>query len=184
MPVYNLLVPSADKLGTDALPAPAAQVWKGVAMLLSQGIEALPASARWGILVAGIIGVILALLEYYVPKAGRYLPSAAGFGMAFVIPFFNSFSMFIGAVIAWIIYERARDKARMYTIPVSSGFIAGESLMGHRDRCAGHAGNNKIIALFCGNRLCMRRREHRTVKRRGLGRGRERGQRKGTRRRR
>jgi OPT family oligopeptide transporter len=130
VPVYNLLVPDASVLGTDRLPAPAAQVWKGVAELLSRGFEALPASAKLGIIIAGSLGIILALVEWYVPKARKYLPSSAGLGMAFVIPFFNSFSMLIGAIIAWIIYERSKAVGRMYTIPVSSGFIAGESLMG------------------------------------------------------
>jgi len=130
VPVYNLLVPSPDVLGSDALPAPAAQVWKGVAELLSRGFGALHPTAVTAIVIAGILGIIMALLDYYVPKVRKYMPSAAGLGMAFVIPFFNSFSMFIGAVIAWIIHSRARNLARMYTIPVSSGFIAGESLMG------------------------------------------------------
>lgn len=130
VPVYNILVPDASALGTEKLPAPAAQVWKGVAELLSKGFEALPQSARIAIIIAAILGVTLALLEYYVPKSRKYLPSAAGFGMAFVIPFFNSFSMFVGAVIAWLIYSSSKATSRKYTIPVSSGFIAGESLMG------------------------------------------------------
>ncbi|MGV8125465.1 MAG: OPT family oligopeptide transporter [Candidatus Xenobiia bacterium LiM19] len=130
VPVYTILVPSPDKLGTNELPAPAAQVWKGVAELLSNGFEALHPTARIAILIAGVLGIVLALVEYYIPKSRKWLPSSAGLGMAFVIPFFNSFSMFVGAVIAWIIYERAKETSKMYTIPVSSGFIAGESLMG------------------------------------------------------
>lgn len=130
VPVYTILVPSPDKLGTNELPAPAAQVWKGVAELLSKGFEALPQSARLAIVIAGVLGIVMALVEYYFPKARKWLPSSAGLGMAFVIPFFNSFSMFIGALIAWAIHEKAKEASKMYTIPVSSGFIAGESLMG------------------------------------------------------
>ncbi|MDQ7824200.1 MAG: OPT family oligopeptide transporter [Candidatus Eremiobacteraeota bacterium] len=130
VPVYNLLVPNASVLGTDKIPAPAAQVWKGVAELLSKGIESLPPSALFAVKIAAVLGVALALLEWYVPKSRKYLPSAAGLGMAFVIPFFNSFSMFIGAVIAYLYHRYYRSAARMYTIPISSGLIAGESLMG------------------------------------------------------
>jgi uncharacterized oligopeptide transporter (OPT) family protein len=47
-----------------------------------------------------------------------------------VIPAWNSISMFIGALIA-LIYEKWKPRAaETYIIPVSSGLIAGESLMG------------------------------------------------------
>ena len=51
-------------------------------------------------------------------------------GLAFVIPFFNSLSMFIGAAIALGMEKRVPKTAEKYVIPVASGFIAGESLMG------------------------------------------------------
>jgi uncharacterized oligopeptide transporter (OPT) family protein len=37
--------------------------------------------------------------------------------------------MFLGALAAWIVARRRPDVDRDYTIPVSSGLIAGESLM-------------------------------------------------------
>ena len=47
-----------------------------------------------------------------------------------MIPAFNSFAMFAGALAAWV-FARARPQAaETYTVPVSSGLIAGESLMG------------------------------------------------------
>jgi uncharacterized oligopeptide transporter (OPT) family protein len=53
-----------------------------------------------------------------------------GLGLALVIPAWNSISMFIGALIAiWIAKSKPAVSAT-YTIPVSSGIIAGESLMG------------------------------------------------------
>ena len=70
------------------------------------------------------------LLEMRFPKHKQFIPSATGLGLAFTINGFNSISMFIGAGLAlW--FSKARPKLHeQYTIPVSSGLIAGESLMG------------------------------------------------------
>ena len=70
-------------------------------------------------------------LERLLPAKGRkFVPSAMGLGLAFVIPFWNTLSMFAGALIAWILTKATKDLADMYIIPVASGIIAGESLMG------------------------------------------------------
>ncbi|MCI4397879.1 MAG: OPT/YSL family transporter [Acidobacteria bacterium] len=129
-PVYNILVPAADVLGTDKLPAPAAQTWAGVALLLSNGLHALPVSARWGLLWGGLFGIAVTLCERLWPKSRKFLPSATAMGIAFVIPAYNSVSMFIGAFIAWILDKRAPAFSETYTISTASGLIAGESLMG------------------------------------------------------
>jgi uncharacterized oligopeptide transporter (OPT) family protein len=47
-----------------------------------------------------------------------------------VIPAFNSIAMFAGALIAWLVARARPNVAETYTVPVSSGLIAGESLMG------------------------------------------------------
>lgn len=130
VPVYRLLVPNASVLGTDALPAPAAQVWAGVAKLLSNGLNSLPPSAVLALAIFGALGIVITLLEKFYPKSRRFLPSCTGLGIALVVPFYNSFSMFIGAMIALVFLKASQEKAETYTIPVSSGLIAGESLMG------------------------------------------------------
>jgi uncharacterized oligopeptide transporter (OPT) family protein len=53
-----------------------------------------------------------------------------GLGLAFVIPFWNTLSMFVGALIVWIISKKAEKWGDSYVIPIASGIIAGESLMG------------------------------------------------------
>lgn len=130
VPVYQVLVPSAEVLGTDRLPAPAAQVWAGVALLLSNGLRALPVSARWSLLVGGLLGIAITLCEKYFPASRRFLPSPTGMGIALVIPAFNSVSMFLGALAAWIVEKRRAAWNEAYTVPIASGLIAGESLMG------------------------------------------------------
>ena len=64
-------------------------------------------------------------------NVGNYVvPSAMGLGLAFVIPFWNTLSMFAGALAAWVIEKKAKEVSVGYTVPVASGMIAGESLMG------------------------------------------------------
>jgi uncharacterized oligopeptide transporter (OPT) family protein len=122
VPAYLFVVQrDPERLGTAELPAPSAKVWSGVAELLAKGIDALPDGAVEAIAVGAEFG----------PKQWRpWLPSTTGLGIAGVIPAFNSFAMFAGALAAWA-FAKARPKlADTYTVPVSSGLIAGESLMG------------------------------------------------------
>jgi uncharacterized oligopeptide transporter (OPT) family protein len=130
VPAFYLIVPDASVLGTTKWPAPSAQVWAAVAKLLSAGVHSLHHTAQMGMLIGGLVGIILPILEKLFPKARAFIPSATGLGLAFVIPFFNSLAMFIGASIGLILEKKAPRIAEKYVIPVSSGVIAGESLMG------------------------------------------------------
>ena len=127
VPAFNLLAP---KIGTDAFPAPAAQVWAGVAKLLSAGFESLHPTARWAFVIGTMIGIVITLGERWFPKYRKYIPSAMGLGLAAVIPAWNSMSMFIGSVIAYYVEKRHHALHEKYTITVASGIIAGESLIG------------------------------------------------------
>jgi len=131
VPAFYLLVPTADILGGERFPAPSAQVWKGVAELLAHGLSSLHLTARWALAVGGLTGILIPILERALPAgARRFIPSAMGLGLAFVIPFWNTLSMFLGALLARALAEKAKGLARRYIIPVASGIIAGESLMG------------------------------------------------------
>jgi OPT family oligopeptide transporter len=131
VPAFYILVPNASVLGSDAFPAPAAQVWYGVAKLMSNGLESLHPTAQMGLLFGGLAGIVIAVVDRLAPaKVKPFIPSPMGLGLAFVIPAFNSISMFIGALIA-LLFARYKPKAAdTYTIPVASGIVAGESLMG------------------------------------------------------
>ncbi len=131
IPAFNILIPDPSTLGSDAWPAPACLVWAGVSKAFSTGIGSLPPSARTGILAGSLLGVALALLEKFAPKRVKHLiPSPAGMGISMVIPGSNSIAMFLGALAAWILRKRRPAVADRYVVPVASGFIAGESLMG------------------------------------------------------
>ena len=76
------------------------------------------------------LGIILVLLEKAFPKYRKYIPSPTGLGLAFTTPAFNTISMFCGALIALLMEKKNAAAAERVVVPVSSGFIAGESLIG------------------------------------------------------
>jgi OPT family oligopeptide transporter len=130
VPVFFTIVTSPDVLATERWPAPAALVWRGVAELLSKGVGSLHPTAQIGLLVGATLGIVLPLLEIFFPKHKRFIPSPVGLGIAFTINGFNSVSMFLGACIALALAKAAPKVHAQYTVPISSGIIAGESLMG------------------------------------------------------
>ncbi|HBN07205.1 MAG TPA: peptide transporter [Cyanobacteria bacterium UBA8530] len=131
VPAFYLLVPDISILGSDRFPAPSAQIWAGVAKMLSTGFNSLHPTAQIGLFVGLLIGIAIPLLEKFLPKKVKpFIPSAMGLGLALVIPAWNSISMFIGALIALIVLKKRPQIDETYTIPVASGIIAGESLMG------------------------------------------------------
>jgi OPT family oligopeptide transporter len=128
VPLFYVIVPIA-QLGTDEWPAPSAIVWANVSKAFAGGIATLPGSAKLAIVIglAGSAG--LTILDQAAPRwLRRFLPSPSALGLAMVVPFSNSLSIFLGAGAAEIIrrYYRRYDP---YTVPVASGLIAGESLV-------------------------------------------------------
>src|SRR5262245_31996609 len=130
VPVFFLLVPNASVLGTEQWPAPAAQVWRGVAELLSKGVGSLHPTARIGLLIGGLVGIALPLLEMAFPRHKKFIPAATGLGIAFTINGYNAIMMFLGALAALLLARSKPQVHEEYTVPVASGIIAGESLMG------------------------------------------------------
>lgn len=129
VPAYLVLVPDAATLGT-RFPAPAAQAWAAVAQLLSNGMHTLHPTAQVGIVVGGVTGIVLALLEAVRPTWKRFLPSPIALGLAFTMPAWNAISMAMGAFAAWALERERPALAALFLVPVASGLIAGESLLG------------------------------------------------------
>lgn len=132
---FHLLVPDASVLtgangNAPAFAAPSAQAWLAVAQVFQKGVASLHPMARtciwWGL----IAGVVLVLLELAFPKLRRWLPSPTGIGLGFILPFFNPFSMLMGALLAWAWTRRDQPRAERYVVPLASGMIAGESIVG------------------------------------------------------
>ncbi len=123
-------MPTPEAIGNDRFPAPSAQVWKAVAELLAKGFHALDPTAIWALAAGAAAGIVLTLVERAFPKAKPFIPSPAAMGLAFVIPTWNCLSFFAGGLAAWWFARRSPALAERYTIPVASGLIAGESLLG------------------------------------------------------
>lgn len=131
VPAFNLIIPDPSVLGSDAWPAPSCLVWAGVSKAFAGGIGALDGLARTGIATGLLLGVALSLMERFAPKPVRgWVPSPSGLGIAMVIPGSNAVAMFIGAFGALLASRLSPGWARRYVVPISSGLIAGESLMG------------------------------------------------------
>jgi len=156
VPIFSIVVKKEDLKSTDQrvrLPAPAARVWEAVARLMTDVpaepgapgappesapppgparksiADKLPRHALAGIVIGAILGIALTLADEFAPaKVKRYLPSSTGLGIAGVVPAWNSISMFLGALGAWLFTKWKPATAERYVIPVSSGLIAGESL--------------------------------------------------------
>lgn len=127
IPAWYAMVP--DKKALEAFNPPATYMWKAVADLLTQGIHMLPQTAVWAIAIGALLGVVIPVCENFFPKSRNFLPSAMGLGLAWVIPFQNSLSFAIGAIIAFAWTKiNARD-AEKFNIPIASGLVAGESLV-------------------------------------------------------
>jgi putative OPT family oligopeptide transporter len=127
VPVFNVLI-AAYGLGTDALPAPAAVIWSGMAKLLSVGFAALPPYAWIAIAVGTILGILLAL-----PVSGKWkrmLPSPLGIGIGLVIPVAYTSIICLGSLAGAILGKVAPTWSENKMLYVASGLIAGEALLG------------------------------------------------------
>lgn len=128
VPAWYLMVPNSQVL--ESYPLPSTRQWEAVAKLLTQGVDQLPISARWAIVIGGIVGIVLPILHRIAPKGLKpWFPSAMGLGLAWIMPFANALSFAVGAVIGWIWTLISKRTSEKYTIPVASGLIAGEGLI-------------------------------------------------------
>jgi OPT family oligopeptide transporter len=127
---FTLIVDKPEVVGSDQFPAPAAQTWAAVAQALSKGFEALAPAKIWSIAVGGAVGVVFAILPVIFPKRQKYLPSASGFGLAWIFQWYYGVLFFTGAMISHWFAKKSPAKAEEFTFPVASGVLAGGALMG------------------------------------------------------
>jgi OPT family oligopeptide transporter len=135
---FNVMVPDVSALGGKQFPASAALVWKAVAVLLKDGIASLGPVRGWSIVIGSLIGVLLPLLSMLLPKYEKWIPSAAGIGLAWTFQWYYSLLFFLGAVLAYGFERKSPERANEFIFPVASGIIAGGSLMA-------------VLLIFCNN---------------------------------
>ena len=131
VPAFNLLIPDPSVLGGEDWPAPACLVWAGVSEAFAHGLGSLDPSARSAFMVGALLGIALVLLEKFLPADLRtFVPSPSGLGIAMVIPGGNCIAIFLGSALAEAVRRTYKKLADRYVVPIASGLIAGESLMG------------------------------------------------------
>jgi len=127
---FKVMVPTASVLGSDQFPAPAAQAWRVVALALSHGFESLEPIKIWSMVIGGSMGIILTLLPRWFPRHAKWIPSAAGMGLAWTFHWYYGLLFFIGGLIGWLMERKRPALAELYNYPVAAGLVAGGSLMG------------------------------------------------------
>jgi uncharacterized oligopeptide transporter (OPT) family protein len=143
VPLFFLLFLPTDSQGvrstatifTDQFAMPAALQWKGVADLIANGLSKLPASAIISMIVAAIVAVVIELLR--VKFKGKFGLSAVAIGLGVVLPPEYTFTMWVGALLFWLMARKHKAKGtpghRVWVEglePICAGLIAGAALMG------------------------------------------------------
>ena len=117
---FQIMVPNADVLGSKQFPAPSAQTWKAVAVVLSHGLSTLHPVKVWSLGIGALVGVLLPLLSMLFPKQQKWIPSAAGVGLAWTFHWYYSLLFFIGAIIGYGFEKKTPAKSEEFL--VSGGF--------------------------------------------------------------
>lgn len=129
---YLVLIPDPQSmLLTEEWPAPAVAAWKAVAEVLAEGFDSLPAGTEGAMLWAGLIGIVLAVLEALVSERRRlWIPSASSLGFALIIPPYISLAIFLGSMLRVASEKLFPAWSAKYIIVIAAGLVAGESLAG------------------------------------------------------
>jgi uncharacterized oligopeptide transporter (OPT) family protein len=128
VPVFSIIVEPSE-LGTDKFPVPSAKIWQGIAEVLAEGFGKLPTHALTAIYIAAGLGVLMTIIDAKLPKISRWMPSATALGICAAIHPTNSIAMGVGSILAWLVSRGKPSRHDDYTLPIASGFLAGEPLV-------------------------------------------------------
>ncbi len=136
VPVFYLILNGdVTLLGSDQIPVPGAQVWRGVAEVLTRGLSFLHPTAQLAIVIGGLLGIATEVAGKMTK--GRFPISGVGFGLAFVLKFTDSLSMALGAFLFWALAKKPwKGKSLGFRVfvenqeTVCAGVIAGGAIVG------------------------------------------------------
>jgi uncharacterized oligopeptide transporter (OPT) family protein len=114
--------------GDTGLQSPISQKWVGFAKLLSQGLHVLHPSALVALAIATVLGIGFTIAEQN-RTWHRWVPSPTGIGIGMLVPASAVVTMFLGAMVGWMVQRRRGAQAETWVLPLASGLIAGEALV-------------------------------------------------------
>jgi uncharacterized oligopeptide transporter (OPT) family protein len=115
-------------IGEAGLSSPTSRRWAGFAEILSKGFDALPQGAMTALIIASLLGIVLAILET-VARDKTWIPSPTGLGIGMLVPASVIVTMVIGGLIGTLWTKKSPRTSELYLIPLASGLIAGEALV-------------------------------------------------------
>ncbi len=114
---------------------PGAVQWKAVATVLSSGLSNLKPSAQLAALLGALAGLVIEAIK--TATQGRFWLSAVGVGLAFVLPFTNCLTMFLGSFLVWAAERAFRADGSLWhrvfvknSEATCAGVVAGGGIMG------------------------------------------------------
>lgn len=130
--VYLLLIRDpVEQLFKAPWPAPGVAAAKAVADLFERGAAVLPANVGIAIVGAALLGILLPIVEQYVPARRRLLvPSAASIGLAMILPASFSLTICAGGLLAAGLSRLFKSWTTRYLITLAAGAIAGDAFTG------------------------------------------------------
>ncbi len=143
VPLFYLLFLPPDANGvrstatiiSEQFAMPAALQWKGVAEIITKGLQSLPNSAVISIAVAAFAAAAIEIAK--IVTKGRFPLSAVSIGLGTVLPPEATFAMWVGAMIFWWAGRRHKEpgtKGHTFWVegcePICAGLISGSALVG------------------------------------------------------
>jgi uncharacterized oligopeptide transporter (OPT) family protein len=143
VPLFYLLFLPPDANGvrstatiiSEQFAMPAALQWKGVAEIITNGLQSLPNSAVISIAVAAFAAAAIEIAK--IVTKGRFPLSAVSIGLGTVLPPEATFAMWVGAMIFWWAGRRHKEpgtKGHTFWVegcePICAGLISGSALVG------------------------------------------------------
>lgn len=114
-------------VGSAGLPAPAALAVRSLAAIVGRGVAGIPPAAIAAAVAAGVAGAAMVALERTAMR--KLTPSSAALAVGMLIPSSYALAIVVAAlVMSWL--EKRKYSAETMRLPIATGLIAGEALIG------------------------------------------------------
>jgi putative OPT family oligopeptide transporter len=113
-------------IGANGLTSPISVRWAGFTEFLAGGFATLPNETLMWFGIGAVVGILLTLLEQ---KWKKWTPSPTGLGIGMMVPGSIVLTMVVGGFLGWVWEKRSPKTSARLSIPLASGFIAGEAIV-------------------------------------------------------